>query len=129
MSGNVHFMFDPFTGVSPHVKSGKLRGLAVTGPTRVAAFPDLPTVAEAGVPGYEVTTWGGIIAPAGVPKAVVARLNAEMQMAAKSRTVTERYATLGAEPITGSPEHFGTLIRTETSKWADVIKRTETGGS
>ena len=125
IAGNVQFMFDPINGVSPHIKSGKLRGLGVTGPHRVAAFPNVPTVAEAGVPGYEVTTWGGIIAPAGVPKNIIARLNAEMQKAAKSRMVNERYAALGADPVASTPEQFAKFIRTETVKWADVVKRSQ----
>ncbi len=125
ITGNVQLIFDPINGVSPHIKSGKLRGLAVTGLQRVAAFPDLPTVADSGVPGYEVTTWGGIIAPAGVPKAIVTRLNAEMQKAAKSQTVNERYAPLGSTPIAGTPEQFAELIRIDTAKWADVVKRSE----
>ncbi len=125
IAGNVQFMFDPINGVSPHIKSGKLRGLGVTGSKRVAAFPDIPTVAEAGVPGYEVTTWGGIIAPAGVPKNIIARLNAEMQKAAKSRMVNERYAALGADPVASTPEQFAKFIRSETVKWADVVKRSQ----
>jgi len=125
ITGNVQLIFDPINGVSPHIKSGKLRGLAVTGLQRVAAFPDLPTVADSGVPGYEVTTWGGIIAPAGVPKAIVTRLNAEMQKAAKSQTVNERYAPLGSTPIAGTPEQFAELIRIDTAKWADVVKRSD----
>ncbi len=123
ITGNVQFMFDPINGVSPHIKSGKLRGLAVTGLKRVEAFPGVPTVAESGVAGYEVTTWGGIIAPAAVPKAVVTRLNAEMQKAAKSQMVNERYAALGADPTAGTPEQFAELIRKDTAKWADVVKR------
>lgn len=123
MSGNVQLIFDPINGVSPNVKSGRLRGLAVTGLTRAKAFPEIPTVAESGVPGFEVTTWGGIIAPAGTPQAIVTRLNAEMQKAAKSSFVNERYAALGAEPLAGTPEQFAALVRKETAKWAEVVKR------
>jgi tripartite-type tricarboxylate transporter receptor subunit TctC len=123
MAGNVQLMFDPINGVSVHVISGRLRGLAVTGLKRAKAFPAVPTVAESGVPGYDVTTWGGVIAPMGISKAMVGRLNAEMQKAAKSPTVIERYAPLGAEPLAGTPEQFADLIRRDTAKWADVVKR------
>jgi tripartite-type tricarboxylate transporter receptor subunit TctC len=123
MSGNVQLIFDPINGVSPNVQSGRLRGLAVTGLRRAKAFPQIPTVMESGVPGFEVTTWGGIIAPAGTPQAIVTRLSAEMQKAAKSSLVNERYAALGAEPMSSTPEQFATLVRKETAKWAEVVKR------
>ncbi len=123
MTGNVQMMFDPASGVSPHVKSGRLRGLAVTSLKRAAAFPNLPTIAESGIAGYDVTTWGGIIAPAGTPKAIVARLSEAMQQAAKAPNLVERYAALGADPMSSTPEAFADLIRRETLKWADVVKR------
>jgi tripartite-type tricarboxylate transporter receptor subunit TctC len=122
MAGQVQLMFDPASGVAPHVRSGRLRGLGVTGPARTKAFPDLPTIAESGLPGYEVMTWGGIIAPAGVSRAVVARLNEEMQKAARSPTLVERYAALGAEPVASTPEAFTQYIRQEYLKWAKVVK-------
>ena len=122
IAGNVQCIFDPINGVSPHVRSGKLRGLAVTGSRRVAAFPDLPTIAEAGVPGYDVTTWGGVVAPAGVPQPIAQKLNAAMREAAASTLVKERYAVLGAEPRAGTPEAFRALIRRETAKWAKVVQ-------
>lgn len=123
IAGNVQMMFDPINGVAPHVRSGKLKGLAVTGTRRVAPFPELPTIAEAGVTGYEVITWGGTLAPAGVPKAIMTRLNAAMKQAAASQLVKERYAALGAEPHAGTPGEFAALIRRETAKWAEVVKR------
>jgi tripartite-type tricarboxylate transporter receptor subunit TctC len=104
------------------VRSGRLRGLAVTAVKRANSFPDLPTVAESGLPGYEVTTWGGIIAPAGVSKAAVARIAEEMQKAARSATIIERYAALGAEPVSSTPAEFTALIRSEYLKWAKVVK-------
>jgi tripartite-type tricarboxylate transporter receptor subunit TctC len=122
MAGHVQLMFDPASGVAPHVRSGRLRGLAVTGPTRTKAFPELPTIAESGLPGYEVTTWGGIIAPAGVPRAIVVRLSEEVQKAARAPTLVERYAALGADPVTSSPEAFTAFIREEYLKWAKVVK-------
>jgi tripartite-type tricarboxylate transporter receptor subunit TctC len=123
MSGSVQLIFDPINGVSPNVKSGRLRALAVTGLKRAQAFPEVPTVAQSGVPGFEVTTWGGMLAPAGTPQAIVLRLNAEMRTAAKSSFITERYVALGAEPVAGTPEQFATLVRKETAKWAAVVKR------
>lgn len=123
MSGFVQILFDPTSSLSPHVRSGRLRGLAVTGPKRINAFPDLPTVAESGVPGYEVTTWGGIIGPVGMPKNIVARLSDEVQKAAKAPKVIERYQALGSDPIGTTPEQFTAFIRKEYLKWAEVIKR------
>ncbi len=123
MSGFVQILFDPTSSLSPHVRSGRLRGLAVTGPKRIKAFPDLPTVAESGVPGYEVTTWGGIIGPVGMPKNIVARLSEEVQKAAKAPKVLERFEALGSDPIGTTPEQFTGFIRKEYLKWAEVIKR------
>lgn len=123
MSGFVQILFDPTSSLSPHVRSGRLRGLAVTGPKRINAFPNMPTVAESGLPGYDVTTWGGIIGPAGMPRAIVTRLSDEVQKAAKANPVIERYALLGSDPIGTTPEQFTEFIRKEYLKWADVIKR------
>lgn len=122
MAGHVQMLFDPLTGVGVHIQSGRLRALAVTGSKRLAAFPNLPTVAESGVPGYEVMTWGGILAPAGIPRNVLDRLNAEMQRAVRSPVIIERYGALGATPVAGTPEQFAELIRSETAKWAKVVK-------
>ncbi len=122
MAGHVQMLFDPLTGVGVHLQSGRLRALAVTGRTRLAAFPDVPTVAEAGVPGYEVMTWGGILAPAGIARPILDRLNAEMQRAVRSPSVVERYGALGAVPVAGTPEQFAELIRSETAKWAKVVR-------
>ena len=123
MSGFVQILFDPTSSVSPHVTSGRLRGLAVTGPKRIKPFPNLPTVAEAGVPGYEVTTWGGIIGPVGMPAAIVTRLSEEVQKAAKSPTVNERYSALGSDPVGTTPGEFTQFIRKGYLKWAGVIQR------
>jgi tripartite-type tricarboxylate transporter receptor subunit TctC len=119
----VQFLFDPTSSLAPHVTSGRLRGLAVTGSKRIKAFPNLPTVAESGLPGYEVTTWGGIIGPAGIPKPIVTRLSDEVQKAAKSPIVIERFAALGSDPLGSTPEQFTEFIRKEYLKWAEVIKR------
>jgi tripartite-type tricarboxylate transporter receptor subunit TctC len=122
MSGQVQLMFDPASGVAPHVRSGRLRALGVTGTARARAFPDVPTIAEAGLPGYDVTTWGGIIAPAGTPRAIVVRLSEAVRKAGSAPTLVERYAALGADPVTGTPEEFTSFIRQEYLKWAKVVK-------
>ncbi|MNC88441.1 Tripartite tricarboxylate transporter family receptor [compost metagenome] len=95
----------------------------MTGAKRSSALPDLPTIAEAGVPGYEASTWNGIVAPAGVPKAIVTKLNAEINKVLNSATIKARFAAIGAEPTVGTPEQFRDLIRKENAKWAEVIKR------
>ena len=123
MSGFVQFLFDPTSSLAPHITSGRLRGLAVTGGKRIKPFPNLPTVAESGLPGYEVTTWGGIIGPAGIPRNLVSRLSDEVQKATRSAAVVERFAALGTDPLGTSPEQFTDFIRKEYLKWADVIKR------
>ena len=123
MPGRVQLMFYTLSAIEPFVKSGKLRGLAVTSPKRTPIFPELPTVAEAGVPGFEVVAWNGAIAPARVPKAVLARLNAEMNKALASTAVREKLVGLGYEIVGGTSEQFAEHIRKETVKWADVVRR------
>ena len=115
-------MFDNVPSISPHVKADKVRGLAVTSAKRVPAYPELPTVAEAGVPGFEVTGWGGFIVPAGTPKSIVA-LNAEANQVLALPLVAEKLTSLGSEVAGGTPEQFADFIRKETIKWADVVKR------
>lgn len=121
--GRVQLMFGTLAAVAPYVTAGKLRGLAVTGPKRTPVFPELPTVAEAGVPGFEVVAWDGTIAPAKVPKAILVRLNAEMNKALALASVREKLAGLGVEVIGGTSEQFAAHVRKETVKWAEVVKR------
>ena len=123
IAGQVQLMMESSNSMTPHVKSGKVRGLAVSSPARSPAFPDLPTIAEAGVPGYDATTWTGIVAPAGVPKAVVSKLNAEINAALATPALREKLLAIGSEPVIGTPAQFGEFIRKENAKWADVIKR------
>ena len=123
MSGQVQLMLEGMNAITPHAKSGRVRAIAVSGPRRSEALPDVPTIAESGVPGYEATTWNGIVGPAGMPQAVVVRLNAEINKALASTTVKERFAAVGAEPAQTTPQQFGELIRREYVKWADVVKR------
>jgi tripartite-type tricarboxylate transporter receptor subunit TctC len=122
ISGNVQLMFESTNSISPHVKTGRVRGLAVSGAKRSIAFPELPTLAEAGVPGYEVNSWSGIIAPAGLPRAVLDRLNAAANATLQAPEVKERLLQLGNEGGGGTPEQFGELIRRDSAKWAEVIR-------
>jgi tripartite-type tricarboxylate transporter receptor subunit TctC len=124
IAGNVQLMFESTNSIAPHVKAGRVRALAVSGARRSAAFPDLPTIAEAGVPGYEVNSWSGIIAPAGLPRPILERLNAVVNATVGAPEVRERLAQLGSESGGSTPEQFGELIRRDSAKWADVIKRT-----
>ncbi len=123
ISGQVHLMMESLNSITPHARSGRVRGLAVTGSKRSPALPELPTVSEAGVPGYEATTWTGIVAPVGVPKAIIAKLNAELNRATSTQSLRDKFALIGSEPAGGTPEQFGELIRKESAKWADVVKR------
>ena len=123
IGGRLQLMSDNVTSVLPHVTAGRLRALGVTGPRRIPLAPDIPTVAEAGVPGYEITAWGGYVAPAGTPGPIVARLNTELNKVIASPAIRERWVALGIEPVGGTPERFAEHVRTETAKWTDVIKR------
>lgn len=121
--GQVQLMMEGLNSASAHVKSGRVRGLAVTGPKRSAIFPEIPTLAEAGITGYEATTWHGVVVPAGTPRAMVNLLNAKIAAAVASPVGTERILALGSEPLTGTPEAFWKLVRSDSAKWADVIKK------
>jgi tripartite-type tricarboxylate transporter receptor subunit TctC len=123
IAGQVQLMMEGMNSITPHAKAGRVRSLGVSGARRSDALPDVPTIAEAGVPGYEASTWNGIVGPIGIPAAIVARLNSEINKAIVSPTVRERFAAVGAEPAPGSPEQFGSLIRKEHVKWAEVVKR------
>jgi tripartite-type tricarboxylate transporter receptor subunit TctC len=109
IAGQVHLIFDNLTSITALVKAGRLR--------------DLPTIAEAGVPGYEVTVWTGVIVPARVPPAIVARLNAEINKACAAPTLLEKFATFGNTCLGSTPAEFSDLIKKETVKWADIVKR------
>jgi len=123
IAGQVHLMFDNLTSISPHVRAGRIRGLGVSSLKRSPIFPDIPTIAEAGVPGYETNAWGGIVVPVGTPKTIVATLNAEINKALQSPTLRERYAAIEAEPVGGTPEQFAAFVKKETAKWAEVVKK------
>jgi tripartite-type tricarboxylate transporter receptor subunit TctC len=123
MAGNIDMMFDNISSIGAHAKAGRVKGIAVSGPRRSPVFPDLPTVAEAGVPGYETVAWGGVIGPAKLPPDVVARLVKEIKTALASPNVQERYKQLDTETDGGTPEEFMALVKRETPKWAEVIRR------
>jgi tripartite-type tricarboxylate transporter receptor subunit TctC len=123
LAGRVQMMFESLNSIAPFARSGAVRALAVSGDHRSAAFPDLPTVAEAGVPGYSAPTWSGVIAPAGVPRPIIDRLNAAINRALQSQAMRQFYASIGDEPAGGTPEEFAALIAADSDKWGEVIKR------
>ena len=110
------------TSALPHIRSGRIKAIAVTGSRRSITAPEIPTIAEGGVPGYEADGWFGVVAPAGTPREIIARLNAEVIEALKAPDIRERLLAGGAEAATGTPEEFGSFIRSEIPKWARVIK-------
>lgn len=122
IAGNVDATFTGTPAVLPHVKSGRLRALAVSSPQRIAALPDVPTVAESGFPGWEADQWYGLVAPTGTPAAWVARLNAEVNKALTQPEVAQQMAVEGAVPLPGTPQAFGDLIRREIPRWAEVVR-------
>ncbi len=121
-SGRVSLMFDTVAAIGPQVKGGKVRPLAVTTTKRSSTAPQVPTMAQAGLPGYETSTWGGVLAPAGTPKAVVDKLNAEINKALASPDVRERLQNAGIEPAGGTPAQFASFLQVEMGKWAKVAK-------
>jgi len=122
LAGRTAMIFDTVTAIRSHVKSGGVRGIAVTTLTRSSAVPELPTIAESGLPGYDASTWGGILAPAGTPKDAVAKLNVAMNAALKMDDVRARLGGSGIEIQGGTPEHFGNVIRNEVDKWGRIVK-------
>ena len=123
IAGRVHVTFDNLASMGPHVKAGRVRALGVTSLKRSVAFPELPTISEAGVPGFEVTTWSGVIVPAGVAKPIVARLNKEINQALVSQLAVEKLGGSGYELVGGTQEQFTAHVKKEIAKWADVVKR------
>jgi len=122
IGGQVQALFDNTPNVLPQIKAGKLRALAVTSAKRFALVPDLPTMAEAGVPGYEVSVWFGTVAPAGTPREVVQKINTEINRILALPEVKERFSGAGIEIVGGSPETFGALLRKDVAMWAKVVK-------
>ena len=122
LGGQVALMFASVPSVIQHVRSGRLHALAVTSTTRSSAMPEVPTVAEQGLPGYELVSWFGIVAPAGAPQDVVMRLNRETRRALGSRDFAERLKEEGGQSLAMSPEEFTEFIRTETLRWAKIVR-------
>jgi tripartite-type tricarboxylate transporter receptor subunit TctC len=122
LAGQTNMMFDNIPSALPHIKSGKLIALATTGAKRDAALPDLPTVAEAGVPNYESGVWFGLMVPAGTPRDVVMRLNAAAVQGAKSPEFIKRMTDLGYSIIPGSPEDMARMLQAELKRWAPIVK-------
>ena len=120
LGGQVQMMIAVMASTLPHVASGKLRGLAVTGAARSPSAPDMPTIAESGVPDYEFNTWYGIQVPAGTPRAVVDLLNAEVLRALQAPDVRARFAAGGLDPLASTPDAFGAMVRAEIAKWRRV---------
>ncbi len=123
IAGQVSMSFDTITPVLPHIKAGKLRALAVTTGKRSAALPEVPTLAESGLAGFDQGTWFGLLAPAGTPKEIVAKLNAEVVKILRMPEVQKRFAEIGAEPVGNSPEAMAAIIRSDTEKYAAVVKK------
>jgi tripartite-type tricarboxylate transporter receptor subunit TctC len=122
LSGQCQVMFATALSVQPHLQSGRLRPLAVSTAKRARGFPDLPTVAEAGVPGFAADTWHGVVAPAGTPQPVIARLNTEINRVLQQPDVRDRLTSQGAEVAGGTPKEFADYIQVEIPKWAKVIR-------
>jgi tripartite-type tricarboxylate transporter receptor subunit TctC len=122
LGGNIDAMFDAWPTTGPHVQTGKLRFLAVSTAQRSALEPQVPTVAESGFPGFDLSVWYGLLAPAGTPPEIIARLSAETAKVMASPELKERFAALGMEPLTSTPAQFASHIRSETAKWAKVVR-------
>ena len=122
LTGKPEMMFNVLPSALSYIQAGKLRALAVTGATRAAVLPDVPTMIEAGVPNYTAFTWNGLLAPAATPKPIIDTINAAVARALKDPSVLEGYARIGQDPAWGTPEEFAQLLRDETTKWSRVIK-------
>ena len=121
-AGNVHFQLNSMPAVMHHVSSGRLRALAVSSAKRSQAVPDLPTIAESGVAGYDYVTWYGVLVPANTPPAIVNRLNASLQKAAANKDVREKLGQQGVEVESSSPDAFGKIVRSDVEKWRKIIR-------
>jgi len=124
-NGQVAVLFDSIVTALAYVKSGSVRALAISSPQRTPLAPDLPTMAEAGLPGFESETWFGLFAPAGTPKDIIAKVSADTASALNAPDVRERFASVGAEPVGSSPEQFAERVRADTVRWAEVIRKAD----
>jgi tripartite-type tricarboxylate transporter receptor subunit TctC len=124
MSGQVDYMFDSITSAKPHIESGKLKALAVTTPKRSSTLPNLPTVAESGMTGYELTPWFATFAPVGTPPGIIDKLNGAMIKAMNTDQVKKTFAAIGAEYIGSTPQELASYLAQETEKWKKIISET-----
>jgi tripartite-type tricarboxylate transporter receptor subunit TctC len=123
LSGQVHLVFIGIPAAAPHIKAGRLRALALVAPQRTLALPEVPTVAEAGLKDFEVTTWYGVMAPAGTPHPVITRLNSELVKIMHTPDTKERLAGMATDPLTSTPEEFAAYLKQEIAKWGDVVRK------
>jgi len=123
LAGEIQLVFIGIPAALPHIKAGKLRALALVAPQRTPALPEVPTVAEAGLKDFEVTTWYGVLAPAGTPRPIVSRLNAELVKIMHLPDVKERLAGMATDPLTSTPEEFAAYLKQEIAKWGDVVRK------
>jgi len=123
LAGEIHLVFIGIPAALPHIKAGRLRALALVAAQRSPALPDVPTAAEAGLKDFEVTTWYGVMAPAGTPRPIVTRLNGELVKIMNAPDVKERLAGLATDPLTSTPEEFAAYLKQEIAKWADVVRK------
>src|SRR5262245_62072945 len=123
LAGEVHLVFIGIPAALPHIKAGRLRALALVAPQRSPALPEVPTAAEAGLKDFEVTTWYGVMAPAGTPRPIVARLNGELTKIMQTPDTKERLAALATDPLTSTPEEFGAYLKKEIAKWGEVVRK------
>ena len=122
-SGQIQLIFDNLTSIAPHVKAGRVRGLGVSSMRRSLIFPDIPTIAEAGVPGYETNSWGGIVVPARTPRAIVLKLNSEIGTALATPDIQKRFTDMGLVPKHSTPEEFGSFLQAEIARWRVLLAK------
>ncbi len=123
LAGRVQIMFEGMNSMAPHVKGGRLRGIAVTAEKRIAAFPDLPTMAESGLQGFDISAWQGMVAPAGIARPLLDRINAAVNRAVATPNFKSRMAEMGSEATGGTPEAFAALIKRDSDRWGEVIRK------
>jgi tripartite-type tricarboxylate transporter receptor subunit TctC len=123
ISGQIHLVVIGIPAAAPHIKAGRVRALGVIAPQRAAALPEVPTAAEAGLKDFDVTTWYGVLAPAGTPRPIVARLNAELVKIMHSPDTRQRLAAMATDPRTSTPEEFADYLKAEIAKWGDVVRK------
>jgi tripartite-type tricarboxylate transporter receptor subunit TctC len=129
IGGQVQAMMTGALALAPHVKSGKLKALAITSPKRSPAMPDLPTVAESGVPGFDVRVWFGVFMPAGAPRYAVVAVNERIRKMLESPELRQRLTDQGADPASSTPEEFGALVKADYARWTKVVKATGVGSA